>query len=159
MGNQAPYTPNYQNDIPASAAAVSSETIIIVAPVAGVITGATYTPAAAVAGAATNTRNLAFQNETQGLQIASLALAAGTNLTAFQSTAIPLSGTAVNLNVNAGDVLTFKSVYAGTGIADPGGQASITITASDTGAAQNVPYYETPAVYPTASDKIWPSPG
>lgn len=72
--NQAPYTQNYQQNIPAAAAAANTETIIFVAPIAGVITAATYTPQAAATGAPTNTRSLAIQNETQGLQAASLAL-------------------------------------------------------------------------------------
>ena len=45
--------------------------------------------------------------------------------TGYDEKTIPLSGTAANLNVAAGDVLAWQSDSVGTGLADPGGLVTI----------------------------------
>jgi hypothetical protein len=57
-------------------------------------------------------------------------MVAGVNATGDDAKTIPLSGTAANLTVAAGDVLTFESTHVGTGIAEPGGTAIVEITRS-----------------------------
>jgi hypothetical protein len=49
----------------------------------------------------------------------------GTNLTADKENAVTLNGTAANLSVTAGDVITFESTHAASGLADPGGSVVV----------------------------------
>ena len=95
------------------------------------ITAVSYIPAAAIAGANTDTRTLSVQNKGAAgsgtTSVASLALASGVNAAAFDEKAITLSATAANLDATAGDVLEFLSTHAGSsGLADPGGVVEIT---------------------------------
>jgi len=154
---QASYVQTVDANSPALAAAVSQNTIVVTSPFAGNVTGVTYTPSGAIAGAATNTRTLTLYNQTKGVAIATLALAAGVNLAAFVASALALN--AANVAVNAGDVLTFNSVFAGTGIADPGGLVTVTLSAVDSGDAHETPYFETPPVQPNGQDSTYQNAG
>lgn len=95
----------------------------------GVVTAVRYVPNANYTGAATNYRS--FQVRNKGAAGAGTTVVAqldgvnGTNLTAFDEAAITLSGTAANLVVNDGDVLSSYSLHVGTGLADPGGKLII----------------------------------
>jgi len=62
--------------------------------------------------------------------MASLALAAGTSPAAFVEAAITLSGTAANLNFNAGDILTFQSTVTGTGMTLPEAKVRVVLSRS-----------------------------
>lgn len=99
------------------------------APYDGVVSGASYTPVATITGADTNSRTLSVINKGQagaGTAVAaSLALTAGVNAPGYDEKALTLSGTPANLVVAAGDVLVFRSLHVGTGIADPGGAYSV----------------------------------
>lgn len=113
--------------------ATANGNTIIEAPFTGTVVGVTYTPVAAVTGAAsTASRTISVINHAQdgsgAVSVASLALVVGVNLVAFDEKALTLSGTAANLAVNQGDILSFNSlaVTSATGLADPGGKVEIT---------------------------------
>ncbi len=121
-----------RNTIPVSTAGNSQSTIILVAPRDGTVSSVTYVPLAAITGANTNTRvfNLVNtgQNGAGSTVVATLQMNSGVNASANQARTITLSGTASNLVVTAGDVLVWQSTAVGTGIADPGGLVSLSIT-------------------------------
>jgi hypothetical protein len=102
------------------------------APFAGTVTAVTYTPVAAVTGAASPaSRTLSVVNRGQAgagtTTVASLALLGGVNLAAFDERDIPVIGAANT--VAEGDILEFRSApVGGTGLADPGGTAKIEFT-------------------------------
>lgn len=109
----------------------------IEAPFTGKVAEVTYTPLAAVTGAASPaSRTLSLINRGQAgagtTVVASLALVAGVNLVAFDERVITLSVTATDLNVVAGDILEFRSAaVGGTGLVDPGGTVSVTFERND----------------------------
>ncbi|MCX5888067.1 MAG: hypothetical protein NTY36_01280 [Deltaproteobacteria bacterium] len=84
------------------------------------IKGVKATAEAAVIGANTNSVTLALRNlgaDGSGtVDIATLALTSGVNLGADTPKVIPLSATAADLLVTAGDVLTFRQVKVGNGM-------------------------------------------
>jgi len=119
----------------ALAATVDASRSVAKAPFDGAISKVSYVPDAAITGANTDTRTLSVKNRGAAgagtTVVASLALTNGVNATAFDEKAITLSGTAGNLVVAAGDVLSFESAHAGTGgLADPGGLIAIEFTRS-----------------------------
>ncbi len=95
----------------------------------GVVSSVTYTPDAAYTGAATNYRSFVVRNKGQAgagtLVVAQRDGINAVNLVAFDEQSIALSGTAANLIVTHGDVLSYYSLVAGTGLADPGGLLTI----------------------------------
>lgn len=129
MPEYSDFTKKTQAEVPAVSAAATLRTPIWEAPVAGKLTGASYTPSASVTGANTDTRTISIVNRTSAgagsTSMASLALASGVNMTSGDEKALTLSGTAANLVFAAGDVLAFESVHAGNGLADPGGLVQI----------------------------------
>jgi hypothetical protein len=98
------------------------------------ITAVTFTPVAAITGAATDNRSVFLVNKgpTGALTniVASLGFITG-SITAAQYVprTITLSATPANLDVAVGDVLIWQSIHAGTGIADPGGLVTISAVA------------------------------
>lgn len=110
---------------------------VIEAPFTGKVSEVTYTPVAAVTGAASPaSRTLSLINHGQAgvgtTVVASLALVAGVNLVAFDEKALTLSVTAADLLVTAGDILEFRSAaVGGTGLVDPGGTVSVTFERND----------------------------
>lgn len=118
----------------ALAANASATRAVVKAPFAGVVSSVSYVPDALITGADTNTRTLSVKNRgaagAGSTEVASLALANGVSATAFDEKAVTLNGTAANLVVAAGDILSFDSTHAGTGLADPGGLVIIEITRS-----------------------------
>lgn len=98
---------------------------------AGVVTGVSYVPVAAMNGAATDNRTLTLVNKGQdgsgAVQVASVQFGAGTNANAHDEFPLALSGTPANLAVADGDILEFVSTHIGTGIADPGGLFQVTV--------------------------------
>lgn len=119
-----------QRNVAAVVLGADLNTDIIQAEADGVVTAVSYIPAATITGAATNNRTLNLVNKGAAgagtTVIASLNFASGTNATADIARAITL-GVAANRAVVAGDILQWQSVHIGTGIADPGGLAVVTI--------------------------------
>ena len=131
----APLVRTVEQDVPAVATAGNDEdTVLFEAPVTGTVTAVAYVPEAAITGAATNNRTISVVNKGQAgagsTTVASLSFASGTNAVAYDETTVPLSGTAANLAVTAGDTLQWRSVHVGTGITDPGGLVRVTFSRS-----------------------------
>lgn len=134
-GLSAPVTKTLSVRLGAVAAGSDATEEAVVAPFAGTVTAVTYTPDATITGAATNNRTISVVNKGQSgsgsTSVASLNFASGTNAPAGDEKAITLSGTPANLTVAQGDVLEVDSTHVGSGIADPGGLVSITISRVD----------------------------
>lgn len=97
-------------------------------PFAGTVTRCVFIPATTITGANTNTRSHTLTNRTQSLAAATLQYNSGVNATQYAEKTIVLSGTAANVTVAAGDVLSFDSTHIGTGITDPGGVVVVDFT-------------------------------
>lgn len=129
-GEKAPFVQSRTVDMDAVGATATASRIVE-APFAGTVSGVSYTPAAAVTGAnSPASRTLSLINKGQSgagtTVVATLALVSGTNLVAYDESALTLSATAADLVVAAGDILEFRSAaVGGTGLADPGGTATI----------------------------------
>lgn len=128
--------PQLQATVPAQATAATAQDLVIgEASHAGVVREVTVIPEAAVTAQATNFRTLRVVNKGQGgagtAVVASLPLdtAGADNLVAFDEKTIPLSGTAVDLNVAEGDVLVADETIAGTGLAHGGYTIKVTYSA------------------------------
>lgn len=134
---EVPLIKTFNADADAVAQAADGSVTVCTAPFAGTVTAVTYVPAAAITGANTDTRKVALVNKGQAgsgtTQVASVQFNSGTNAAAFDEKTLALSGTAADLVVAAGDVLTFVSTHVGAGLADPGGTAVVQITRSDAG--------------------------
>lgn len=134
MPDTSPLVHTLRVQADASGAAVDSVFEAGEAPFAGTVTRVAYVASAAVTGANTNTRTLQATNRGQAgagtTSVASYALTSGNNLVAGDAKEFTLSGTPANLVVVAGDVLSFDSTHAASGLADPGGVAIIEITRS-----------------------------
>jgi YD repeat-containing protein len=114
---------------------------------AGRVTAVSYTPEAALSGAASPaSRTLTLVNKTQAgigsTTIATLALVSGVDLVAFDEKAITLTATVADRAVAAGDEIVWVSTaVGGTGLTDPGGHVVVEIGASsyaDTGTGDQV---------------------
>ncbi len=128
----APLTRTIEEGVPAAATAAADDTVIGQAPFAATVTAVAYVPEAAITGANTNTRRVELVNKgaagTGTTVVASLQFDAGTNATANNEVALALSGTAANLVLAEGDTLQWRSIVVGTGLADPGGIARVTMS-------------------------------
>lgn len=125
---EAPRTRLHQVRVPAVAGGANANSIVVQAPVDGVLDSVNYYPDTAITGANTDSRTVSVVNLTNSSALmATLAYISGVNTVVGTPSVIALSGTAANLNVTAGDVLQFTSVHIGTGIADPGGLLVITL--------------------------------
>jgi hypothetical protein len=127
----APLVIKLEAELPASATGASASGTIRV-PFDGTVTSVTYAPVAAITGAATNNRTISVVNHGQAgagtTVMATLTYNSGTNSAAFDENAIPLSGVALATSFVAGDILEVKSVFNGTGIADPGGTVFVEVS-------------------------------
>lgn len=96
------------------------------------VTGVTYTPDTVLTGADTNSATLDVINKGAAgagtASVASKAFTNGVNAPAFDETAITNSGTAANLDCNAGDVLAYRRTKVGTGLATPAGVVTVRLT-------------------------------
>jgi hypothetical protein len=133
MVDTAPYVQVLAFPAPAVTTANASDDIAAtVVPFDCTVTSVTYTAEAAITGAATNHRTVSIVNKgltgAGSTTVASLTFNTGTNAAAYDETTITLSGTAANLDLTAGDVLQWRSVFVGTGITDPGGLVRVTVT-------------------------------
>lgn len=131
----APLVRVIEADVPAvGTAGNDDDSVIAQAPFAGTVAAVQYVPEAAITGAATNNRTLSLINKGQAgsgtTVVASLNFGNGTNATANNEVALTLSATAADLVVAEGDTLLWRSLHIGTGIADPGGLARVTVSRS-----------------------------
>lgn len=130
----APFAPAHQMPVQPQATAGSDlSTNIYQCPRAGTVSAVTYATVTAITGANTNTRSVSLVNKGTGAGttvVATLQFDSGVNTTANSPKTITLSATAANLVVAAGDVLQWQSTHVGTGIADPGGLAQVSIAAN-----------------------------
>lgn len=123
--------------VPAVTIAATADQTVGEVTTAGRVTSVTYTPEAAVTGAASpNSRTLSLVNKgtagTGTTTVASLALVGGVNLVAFDEKDITLTATTADRAVVAGDELAWVStaVTSGGGLVDPGGHVVVEIGAS-----------------------------
>jgi hypothetical protein len=135
MTTSAPLTQTFEVSTAAEATAgTGQEAQLCVAPWAGTLTQAGYTPEAAVTGVASNNKSLTIRDRgaagTGNTVMASTALGAGTNIAAFVEGVIALSGTAANLAFNAGDIITFQSTVTGTGMTLPEAKVRVILARS-----------------------------
>jgi hypothetical protein len=130
----APLVNVIQQDVPAAATAVSDDSVIAQSPFAGTVSAVQYVPEAAITGAATNNRTVSLVNKgaagSGSTVVATLTFASGTNATANNEVALTLSSTAADLVVAEGDTLQWRSIANGTGLADPGGVAKVSVSRS-----------------------------
>ena len=133
MAEQAPRQAVLRSTIPASAAAgTAQDQAIDSVPFAGTVSAVTFTPEAAITGAATNYRTFRVVNKGQdgsgSTVVASLAFSSsGVTAAAFDEKAIALSGVAGATTVAAGDVLIWDETTAGTGLSSPGGEVRVAV--------------------------------
>jgi hypothetical protein len=136
MADQAPLTRTQNHQVPAvGTAGNDATTVLFQAPFACTVTLVNYVPASAITGANTNTRLVELVNKGQAgsgtTQVASIQFNSGVNAAADDEKAVTLSGTAANLVLAAGDTVIWNSTHVGTGITDPGGLVSVTLSRSD----------------------------
>jgi hypothetical protein len=128
----APHTTTIRVPVANVGAATDLETPVIIAPYAGTVTSVKYIARTTITGANTDSRTVSLINKGAAgsgtAAPATLALTNGVNATAFVPKTITLSSTASDLDVAAGDVLSWKSLHVGaTGLADVGGTIEVTI--------------------------------
>jgi hypothetical protein len=130
----APLVRVIEESVPAAATAASDDTLLAQSPYAGTVTAVQYVPEVAITGAATNNRTVSLVNKGQAgsgtTVVATLTFASGTNATANNEVGLTLSSTAADLVVAEGDTLQWRSIANGTGLADPGGIARVTVSRS-----------------------------
>lgn len=134
MTDRAPLTETLTADADTVAKGSDGSIALGAAPFDGTVESVTYTPPTTLTGANTNSRTLSLVNKGQNGAgtnvVAEKAFTSGVNATAFDETALTLSGTASKLAVSAGDVLAFVSTHVGEGLADPGGEISVRVSRS-----------------------------
>lgn len=126
-------TNTYYIPVGAVIAASDLETPVLVAPYAGTVTTVEYIPRTTLTGANTESRTCSLINKGaagSGTTAPALkAFVSAVNATANVPCTITNSSTAADLDIAAGDVLTWKSLHVGsTGLADPGGTVKVVIT-------------------------------
>jgi hypothetical protein len=131
----APLVRVIEESVPAvTTAGNSDDSVLAQSPYAGTVTAVQYVPEAAITGAATNNRTVSLVNKGQAgsgtTVVATLTFASGTNATANNEVSLTLSSTAADLVVAEGDTLQWRSIANGTGLADPGGIARVTVSRS-----------------------------
>lgn len=131
----APLVRVIEESVPAvSTAGNSDDSVLAQSPYAGTVTAVQYVPESAITGAATNNRTVSLVNKGQAgsgsTVVATLTFASGTNATANNEVSLTLSSTAADLVVAEGDTLQWRSIANGTGLADPGGIARVTVSRS-----------------------------
>jgi hypothetical protein len=129
----APLVRVIEESVPAvTTAGNSDDTVLAQSPYAGTVSAVQYVPEAAITGAATNNRTVSLVNKGQAgsgtTVVATLTFASGTNATANNEVSLTLSSTAADLVVAEGDTLQWRSIANGTGLADPGGIARVTVS-------------------------------
>jgi len=117
--------------VPALATDSEGTPAVFRAPFDCTVLGVGYVPVANITGANTDSRTINVINKGADgngtTEIASIDFTSGVNATDYNETALTLSPTPADLDVDEGDVIAWASLAPGTGIADPGGLAVITI--------------------------------
>lgn len=116
--------------IPGVAAGTAIEWPLLIAPFNLLITAVRWTPAAAVTANGTNFATLNLRNRTgggAGTAVPASRAYSATNSVAQVAEAMTLSGTAADLNLAAGDVLTLQVAHSGTGLTIPAGLVQVTL--------------------------------
>jgi len=131
----APLLQTYEAALAAEATAgTGQEAQICVAPWAGTLVEAYYAPEAAVTGVVTNNKAVTVRNRgangAGNTTMATLTFGAGTNGTAFDESALTLSGTPANVAFAPGDVITAQSTVNGTGMTLPEGKVRVVLSRS-----------------------------
>jgi len=126
-----PSKKTFLNNVIATAQAVTKTFSLFVAPYDCTVESVEYIPDASITGANTDTRKVSVINKGSAgagtTEVAGLQFNSGVNATAFDSKAVTLSGTSANLNLTAGDVVSWKSEAVGNGLADGGGLVRIVV--------------------------------
>lgn len=110
-------------------ATTDDELIVFVAPNNLTITGVKWTPAANVTANGTNFSVLSVRNrkaDASGTALPASRSYAATNSVALVAEAATLSGTAADLTVAKGDVITVQRIHTASGVIIPAGQVEIT---------------------------------
>lgn len=122
--------------VPAVTIAATTTTTVGEVDTAGRVTGVSYTPDAAITGAASpNSRTFTLVNKGQAgsgtTTVATLAMVGGVNGVAYDEKAITLTATVADRAVAAGDILAWVStaVTGAGGLVDPGGLVQVEIGA------------------------------
>jgi len=131
---KSPLTRTTAATVPAVAAGSTADQTVAEAPFAATVTGASFTPEAAMTGNDTNTRTLTVVNKGQAgagtTVIGTIAFVAGNNGVAFDEKEFVLSGVAGATTVAAGDIIAYVSTHAASGLADPGGLVQVEFSRS-----------------------------
>lgn len=137
MTDTAPLTRQIKAFVPAQGTAnATQDQVIGEAPFAGTVTSVVIVPEAAVVAHATNYRTFRVVNKGQAGSGSTVVATFATDtvttddLAAFDEKSIPLSGTAANLVVAAGDVLVADETVAASGVAHSGYTIQVEITRS-----------------------------
>jgi len=133
MPETAPHVQIIQAAVPATATAGNAASFVIgKAPFAAKVTAASYIAAGNITGHASNNRVFSVINAgaagSGSTSVAAVTTNTSNDFTAFDEKALALSGTAANLEVAAGDVLKFSSAVGASGVADPGGVVTVTLS-------------------------------
>lgn len=138
MPASAPLTQSIKTKIPSQIAADTADATIAEAPFVGTVTGATFTPDAAITGATATKRTFTIENRGQDgtgtTVIATLDLITGVNPAKQDEIAFTLSVVANATNVAQGDIIVCKEAVTSTGTANPGGMVEVTFTRGEAGA-------------------------
>lgn len=134
MTDQAPLTRKLTADTGALTKGGTFAAPLGPAPFAGKVTSVTWIAGSTLTGANTNTIKLKLINKAQDgsgtTVVAEKSFTSGVNAPASDETAITLSGTAANLVVAEGDVLTLAAELVGEGIITPAGEIQVKVTRS-----------------------------
>lgn len=130
MSEKAPRTDVIEAVVPAVTIAADDSTNIGRAPYAAIVTAVTYTPETAITGAPTDNRTFSLINKGQagaGTTVVATRIATAT-LAADDENAITLSVVAGATTLASGDVLEWASVHNASGVADPGGLVTVSLS-------------------------------
>lgn len=131
MAERAPAFQELQAELPGLATDAEADYILGEVKEAGSIYDASITPKANYTGGATNYRQYDVINKgldgNGAVVMATLALAAATTMDDFDEKPMVLTSTLADRNVLPGQILVLRSSSPGTGIADPGGVAKVTL--------------------------------
>ena len=134
MTDTAPLVRKLEAVIPAAGATTAQDQVLGEAPFAATVSGVSFTPDANITGHDTNYRTFALVNKGSDgngtTTVASLAFVAAVSATDYNESALTLSSTAADLEVEEGDILAWVETYAASGLASPGGLAQVELTRS-----------------------------
>lgn len=136
MTDSAPLKRTIEATVPAATKEATQDQVIGEAPFAGTVSAASITPEAAGTANGTNYRTFKIVNKGAAgsgtTAVATFATDTPTtdDLKAFDEKALPLSGTAADLVVAAGDILAVVETVAAEGLAHSGYKVAVEISRS-----------------------------